>query len=266
VDANKTSSKFGEVVSCQIQAIPVEEQQDPLHSTPENPVPYPLGGRDYANPKSGLMWELGNITISANSVGGATMMSYINWHGWVYDHYHPSNSTHDLIEGSVPPFYRRAQHCTLDECYHSLLGRSYPLFRIWNGTAVNGPYPGGNDTYNRLYQYRGCANPPGPNTHSPIPESSFYVLPGKPKVPYGIFRKKGKRSDVFMPGPEGEECNENNVYEWNYRWGEKPGYQGLPVALVEDWTVIEWGYSVALSASIPVYPNCPDQDDGRTSK
>lgn len=261
VDANKTSSKFGEVISCQIVQIPVSEQQDPLHSTPENPVPYPLGGRDYANPKSGLMWELDNITIR-----DATMMSYIVWHGWIYDYYHPQNSTHELVEGSLPPFHRRAQHCTLDECYHSLLGRSYPLYRIWAGSAVNGPYPGGNDTYNRVFGLRGCADPPGPSTYSPLPDSATYFLSGKPKVPYGLFRRKGTRSDVFMPGPDGVDCDENNVQEWNYRWGDMPGYTGLPPALVNDWVVIEWGYGAALSASIPVYPNCPDYEDGRTSR
>jgi hypothetical protein len=30
--------------------------------------------------------------------------------------------------------------------------------------------------------------------------------------------------------------------------------------------VMEWGFTAAVSAVIPVYPNCPDHEDGRTAK
>ena len=273
IDDDKDSETFGQVTGCTIVQIPVETEADPLHSTPGNPVAYPLGGRDYANPDSGMMWEMQDIEAGAQfGVAAARMLSHVVWHGWVYDHYHPDNSTHDLIEGTLPPFKRRAEHCTLNECYHTLLNRTYDLYRPWGGQSVNGPYGAGgiggvNSTSNRIFALRGCTNPLGPNSRSPLPypAENHWVMDGRPKCDYGLFRKKGTRTDVYLAGPEGVECDSFNYEQWNFEIDKQAGYNGLPSANEGDYTVLEYGYTISLSATIPVYPNCPDHEDGRTS-
>ena len=263
INTDKTSATFGEVTSCTIVQIPIGEAQDPLHSTQQNPVAIPLGGRDYANPKSGMMWEMENIEVGSTFGGSpATMLSYVPWHGWVYDAYHPENSTHDLIQGSHPPFHRRAEHCTLNECYHSLLNRSYPMYRLWTGMSVNGPYgqggaPGAIGTPDRVESTNLCDQGQGLNSLSPLPSGSQFVN-GNPKGPFGLYRLKGKVSEVYAPGPQGVECDSLNYELW------RQPFNG-PTANVGDYVVIEHGYSVSVAATIPVYPNCPDKDDGRTS-
>lgn len=262
IDTDTESDAFGTVTSCTIVQIPVEESQDPLHSTPGNPVAIPLGGRDYANPPSGIMWELENIEIGREFGGSpATLLSYVPWHGWVYDAYHPENSTHDLIEGTHPPFHRRAEHCTLDECYHSLLNRTYPMYRQWSGMDVNGPYgnnrPAGSiGTPDWVEGTNFCSEGQGLNSYSPLPSGAQFV-DGRPKGSYGLYRLKGTVSTVYAPGPEGVECDTFNYDLW------RQPFNG-PTATVGDYVVIEHGYTVSLAATIPVYPNCPDRDDGRT--
>jgi hypothetical protein len=269
IDTDKDSETFGEVVSCAIVAIPIAEGGDPVHSTAENPVAMPLGGRDYANPKSGMMWEMENIRAGEEfGIEPATMLSYVNWHGWYYDAYHPENSSHELLEGTHPPFARRGDHCTLDECYHSLLNRTYSLCRVWSGLSVNGPYgpgaPGGTITTQARVEMIGCGL--GPNSYSPLPlpRGNSNLLDGRPKGPYGLYKSKNKIVEVYLPGPS-EPCDENNYFLFQQRVDQQPGYTGPPTADVGDYIVIEHGYTVSLSAAIPVYPNCPDHNDGRTS-
>lgn len=273
VDTDKESETFGEVTSCAIVQIPIGEAQDPLHSTPGNPVAIPLGGRDYANPPSGFMWEMENIEGGGQfGVAAASFLSYIQWHNWVYDPYHPENSTHDLIEGTLPPFYRRANHCTLDECYHSLLNRSYPMFRIWNGLALNrSPItsglgdPSNTDDLVDATRLDCFSDAPVMNTYAPLPAGGRFAA-GKPKGPYGLFRVKNKISAVYLDPPEGVECDPaQNIDLWLQRIIDQPGYNGPPTASVGDYVVVEHGYSISLAATIPVHPNCPDRDDGRTS-
>lgn len=265
IDTNTESETYGEVTSCSIVQIPVGEMQDPLHSTQGNPVAMPLGGRDYANPQSGMMWELQDIEAGLEyAVVPARLLSHLtrqNLHGWVRDPYHPSNSSHDLVEGSNPPFYPRSYHCTLNECYHGLLNKTYPMFRAWSGMSVNrinvSGSPGNSTSTLVDGTHDGCpgAHTP-PNTYSPLPDGDFFVS-GRPKGSYGVFRIKNKTSNVYAAGPEGVPCDENNVGDWQQR--------NSNVADTADYVVIEHGYSISLSAVIPVYPNCPDHDNGRTS-
>jgi hypothetical protein len=261
INTTRTSPTFGEVTGCTIVSIPVEDRADPLHSTPGNPVAFPLGGRDYANPASGMMWELQNMQIGSTFGGApASLLSYVPWHGWVYDAYHEENSTHDLIQGSHPPFHRRAEHCTLAECYHPLLNKTYPMYRLWTGMAVNGPYgqggaPGPAGTPALVESTNLCDAGQGINSLSPLPSGGQFVN-GNPKGAYGLYRLKGKVSTVYAPGPEGVECDTFNYEQW------RQPFNG-PTAQVGDYVVIEHGYTVSLSAVIPVYPNCPDHDDGR---
>lgn len=262
IDTNKTSQTFGEVTACQIVAIPIEQAVDPLHSTPGNPVAIPLGGRDYANPPSGQMWEIGNITVGGGWIGGPSMMCKIDPHNFVRNYYHPSDSPWDLIDGSHPPFHRRAEGCTLDECYHSLLNRSYPLYRIWNNFNIN--FPPGLNTQNRIEQWwEGCALD-APNSYSPFPITPRAV-DGRPPNSYGLYRAKGKRTDVFLPNPT-PDPTDPNLPICGRRIGDQEGYDGLPSAGPGDFVVVEWGFSVGLSAVIPTYPNCPDHENGRTAE
>jgi hypothetical protein len=260
VDDDKNSPHFGEVTACHIVAIPVEQATDPLHSTVESPVPWPLGGRDYANPKSGMMWEMSDIAIGGGMVSSATMLCKIDWHNFPYNAYHPSDSTHQKIEGSYPPFHRRAEACTLDECYHSLLNRTYPLYRTW-GNGIN-PTNTGLNTQNIIDQFwEGCSDD-GPNSYNPIPHSGR-VMAGNPPNPYGVFIPNGKMTDVYLPNiidpidPPSSICGR--------KIAAQPGYDGPPTAEPGDYTVIEWGFSVSLSATVPVYPNCTSHRDGRTA-
>jgi hypothetical protein len=262
IDSNKSSGTFGEVTSCQIVSIPIESGTDPLHSTAGSPVAWPLGGRDYANPPSGMMWELRDITIGESLIGGASMLCKIDWHNFTYNAYHPSQSPFDCIEGSTPPFHRRAEACSLSECYHSLLNRTYALYREWGNGDIN--YPPGLNTQNRVDSWwEGCTND-GQNSYNPIPTTSR-VLSGAPNNSYGVFRRKGKRTDVFLENPPLDPTDPNPPI-CGQRIDDQPGYGGLPSADAGDFLVIEWGFSVTLSATAPVYPNCPDQDNGRTAE
>lgn len=276
IDANAESESFGEVTSCAIVPMPLSEMNDPLHDNGAGgPAAMPLGGRDYANPRSGMMWEMENIVAGAEfGVAPATMLSYINWHGWTYyDTYH-QNSTHDVVEssGHPLPFHRRAEHCTLDECYHSLLNRSYPLFRLWSGAAINPAstsIPGddntGTDDVVDAYWAIACGTAKiPPNSYSPLPNSDLF-LAGKPKSKYAVFRPKNLITSVYSVPEGGLECDELGYTTNLERIDQQPGYDGNPTAGPLSYTVMEWGYTAALSAVIPVYPNCPSHTSGRTS-
>jgi hypothetical protein len=263
IEDDKTEPNFGEVTSCTIVAIPVEQAVDPLHSTIEEPVPWPLGGRDYANPESGMMWEMNDISIGGGLVGSATMLCKIDWHNFLYNAYHPDDSTHEKVEGAFPPFHRRAEACTLDECYHSLLNRSYPLYRAWgNGGGFN-PITTGLDTQNIIDQFwEGCSDD-GPNSYSPIP-SGGRVMGGTPSNPYGVFIPKGKMTEIYLPNIIDEIDPASSIC--GRKIAAQPGYDGPPTAEPGDYTVVEWGFEVTLSAVIPEYPLCTSHQDGRTAE
>jgi len=281
IDTNKNSTTFGEVTGCSIVQIPVTEATDPLHPPEpgENPVPWPLGGRDYANPPSGFMWEMNNIVVGTVMGEPATMMSYIDWHNFVYNAYHPSKSPYVLHEGGLPPFHRRAEHCSLDECYHGLLNRSYPLYRIYGGLSVNPPGNAFDSMFGtewRVNGVRGCLYPgrkmpDPPSQFAPFPTpASGSLLNARPKVPYGVFRRKGTVADAYDEGA-GSPCDCVD-YELDYlngcyftRIDSDPEYDGPPVAEQGDYVVVEWGYSVSLSAITQQWPNCTNHESGRTS-
>jgi hypothetical protein len=262
VDADKTSDTFGEVTDCQIVAIPVEQMVDPVHSTVESPVPYPLGGRDYANPPSGEMWEIANFALDS-IIGAPSQMCKIDYHNFPYNALHPSDSQYELIEGSYPPFHSRAEGCTLDPCYHSLLNRGYALFRAWgNSGGFNGP-AFGLDTQNRIDQWwEGCATD-APNSYSPLPTSR--AAAGRPSNPYGVFRRKGKITAVYLENPVIDPLDPD-IPDCGLKIADQPGYDGLPSAQPGDYIVIEWGFSAGVSSTTPTYPNCPDHNNGRTAE
>ncbi|MEI8080605.1 MAG: hypothetical protein WCI74_02020 [Actinomycetes bacterium] len=260
IEDDKSDPHFGEVTSCSIVAIPIEQGVDPLHSTTESPVPWPIGGRDYANPNSGYMWEMSDIQVGSGIVGNASMLCKVDWHNFPYNAYHPSDSTHKKVEGSYPPFHRRGEACTLDECYHSLLNRTYPLYRAWGG--IN-PTNSGLNTQNIIDQWwEGCADG-APNSYSPIPHTSR-VLAGTPTNPYGVFIPKNKMTAVYLPNIIDTEDPTSSIC--GQKIAAQPGYDGPPSAEPIDYMVIEWDYFITLSASVPEYPHCPDQWAGRTAE
>jgi hypothetical protein len=264
IQTNKNSPEFGEVTAVDIVQTPVEIQADPLHSTEEQSVPYPLGGRDYANPPSGLMWEMNDIVAGSGATNApARLISKINWHQFYHNPYHTNQSPYVRIEGGGHlPFRRRAEDCTLDECYHSLLNRQYPLYIEWTG--INGGLSDPDTTTNLVDGgWAGCILPRGPNSYSPLPFNGgdYWWMLGRPKTNYALYRKAGTATDL----PGFENCD-SQFYNYSRKITDNPEYTGPASATQFEYAVVEWGFTVTLSAVIPVYPNCPDHEDGRTSK
>lgn len=90
------------------------------------------GGHYYANPQSGFMWTLRDISIGGELfTPAATLMAWIDWSNFYYNHANPGQSGHELVMGSPPPLIRKATACYIGECYHPLLSRTYTLFRSY---------------------------------------------------------------------------------------------------------------------------------------
>lgn len=262
VDTDKASPTFGKILSCQIGS---SGAGDNLHPGQV----YPVGGRDYANPKSGWMWEMTNIAVGdANfvvGIGGHT------WHGFTEDYYH-SPDPMEPIEGSefASQFQRRSEACTLNECYSSLLNKTYKLCRIWGAGSVNvdeGASPPAWRTPERLAY--GCLLG-NPRSYSPLPLPQGQWASGRPRKPYRLYKRRGTDTYQFhIVSPQeicppdvlaltGTDCNDQN-YGCFY---SSPHQNAAGVA---DFQVIEWGYSISLSSSVRNWPSCEDHDDGRTS-
>ena len=192
VDTNVSSEKFGEVTGVKI----------------ENK------GHYYANPQSGWMWTIADI-----SIGGASMMAWRNWDGAFYDPFHPEKSTHVYVGGSggLPPQIRKTEACHIGECYHNLLNKAYTLYRSYEMAPGSEMIPFMQSKYE--FDYYGV---------------SWSVPEKNPAAPsWAMFRKKD--AEQYADGTYGRDV----------------------------YVVIEWGFTVSLSASIP--STCPDQTNGRTS-
>ena len=265
IATNKASDNFGKVTACRIVR---PAGVDPLHA----PLAYPIGGRDYANPPSGYMWELRLAAHDTSMLAGPHPNEGFPYHGDLYNHFHPEKSEYNLVSGSHPPYVRRAERCTLEECYHSLLnGKTYKLYRRWSGAAI--------DFGSQAFVAESGCDQSEPNSYRPFP-SSKYDSGTPPSGAYALYRKKGPWDDKSDPeavrkprqmtgnpaidDPMGQGgCNENNFYQWNQPYDHYPNR--------EDFVVVEYGFTAVVqvssgnTGSLRLGTGCEfDHDDGRT--
>jgi hypothetical protein len=149
-DTNYESDHFGELTGVTVDA-PPESAGDPKHPGERIPV----GGRDYADQSAGYFWMLMDTPVGGPVCPEWRLLAHAGWgQRSVFDPptqegtaprnwYHESRSTHTVERGTMPEFVPRSSVCAFSDCYHSLLTRTYPLYKGWGGSCpqagVDGP-------------------------------------------------------------------------------------------------------------------------------
>jgi hypothetical protein len=189
VNTNISSEKFGEVTGVRITD----------------------GGHYYANPPSGWMWMMGNVSLGSEIFDpGATMMAHADWKRTPNSSTNPEDMDWVVVMGSPPPVVPKATACLIGECYHALLNRSYLLYRAYNLCPAFEFDKQYNRTASLLQHYITSASLP-----EAWPAGSWCMLRRKSAQP------------VYVNDPGGP-------------------YYGTAA-----YMVIEWGQTIGFSASIP---------------
>lgn len=254
-DENHSSTTFGRLLSVSVVA-PPSGSIDPKHpGIPDNsggwvmpPQTMPTGGRDYADQSAGYFWMLNDIAVGGPVVseqGQWRLMAHIGWHGrgvvggFVMapgsEPFSPRNishepySTHNVIMGQTPQFVPRSTVCAFDDCYHSLLTRTYPLVKVW----APGGVPFGD------------------------PDSNLSYLDGYPATGYALLVNKnatlvGDSSSFVVPcGFNEPMCGPDTIYAERFNPGSA-------------YLVLEYGPTLTLGYT-PSSP-CPDHSNGTTTR
>jgi len=253
-DTTWGSATFGELTSVSVVA-PPEGTMDPKHpgvsprcdGSQEPPGLMPTGGRDYADQSAGYFWMLENVYVGGGVVTSEQqwfLQGHLGWHGHgpgeqtpeptvPRNYSHEAFSTHNVLSGSMPPFVPRSSVCAFEECYHSLLNRTYPLVKVWGNGSVNSYAPPLALSHQSAFE-GAITNPP-----------NHALLIPKCKVPYT------DAEDLVGP----VECDE---------FGDcvQPVLFPVPPNAARDWeyVVVQHGPTLTLNAPIP--GNCPDHTNG----
>lgn len=219
-------------------------------------------GRDYANPENGYFWMLDNVDIDTgvkllayypfgDSFGGPSSREYFSPHQSgaysplgdlvAYDYIHEEFSTHHIIDGSMPPYVPKSTICSFGDCYNSLLQKSYPLYRQWNGNR----YASSPETAAPGTCMDTCAETQHPFGYG---TELTYMEDGRPAGSYCVLLKNGKSITYDCLGDGTIDLDGENTA--NY-------------AIGNDYIVVEYGFTMQLSYTM-LPSGCSDYTDGRT--
>jgi hypothetical protein len=188
-------------------------------------------GREYADPKGGMVWELREVALGGEIFSAtANLMALFPW--GMINSYEGVESEYILVGGTMPPVVRRSTACAFSECYHSLINATYGLCRMYSPTER---------TSAKFF-----ANEKG-------------SLVGHKTNGWEYADEWLGMNVTFLSAPPG---NNYGVFRRRSAVPKEQYFYGLRYSL-SDFMVIEWDQTLSLQATTATV--CPDHSDGRTA-